>query len=107
MTCFGIAAFSRSRLIAESLEELYKGTTKKMKISREITYASGKTLPVKEILAIEIQLGWKKGTKITFPELDCSADMYCRGMNICIAVKLYLWNEYLLHMYCCRYCIHH
>lgn len=51
-----------------SLEELYKGTTKKMKISREIAYASGKTLPVEEILTIEIQPGWKKGTKITFPE---------------------------------------
>ncbi|XP_027368149.1 dnaJ protein homolog 1-like isoform X1 [Abrus precatorius] len=51
-----------------SLEELYKGTTRKMKISREITHASGRTLPLEEILNIEIQPGWKKGTKITFPE---------------------------------------
>ncbi|XP_044461602.1 dnaJ homolog subfamily B member 4-like [Mangifera indica] len=51
-----------------SLEELYKGTTKKMKISREIADASGKTLPVDEILTIDIKPGWKKGTKITFPE---------------------------------------
>ncbi|KGN49255.1 dnaJ protein homolog 1 [Cucumis sativus] len=51
-----------------SLEDLYKGTTKKMKISREIADASGKTLPVEEILTIEIKPGWKKGTKITFPE---------------------------------------
>ncbi|KAJ1402101.1 HSP40/DnaJ peptide-binding [Sesbania bispinosa] len=51
-----------------SLEELYKGTTKKMKISREIADASGKTLPVEEILTIVIKPGWKKGTKITFPE---------------------------------------
>ncbi|KAI9121508.1 hypothetical protein K1719_008541 [Acacia pycnantha] len=51
-----------------SLEELYKGTTKKMKISRELVDASGKTLPVDEILTIEIKPGWKKGTKITFPE---------------------------------------
>ncbi|KAI5331235.1 hypothetical protein L3X38_021361 [Prunus dulcis] len=51
-----------------SLEELYRGTTKKMKISREIADASGKTLPVEEILTIEIKPGWKKGTKITFPE---------------------------------------
>lgn len=50
------------------LEELYKGTTKKMKISREIADASGKTLPVEEILTIDIKPGWKKGTKITFPE---------------------------------------
>ncbi|KAL8460512.1 hypothetical protein ACS0TY_032153 [Phlomoides rotata] len=51
-----------------SLEDLYKGTTKRMKISREISDASGKTLPVEEILTIDIKPGWKKGTKITFPE---------------------------------------
>lgn len=51
-----------------TLEELYKGTTKKMKISREIADMSGKTMPVEEILTIEIKPGWKKGTKITFPE---------------------------------------
>lgn len=52
-----------------TLEELYKGTTKKMKISREVLDAnSGKTMPVEEILTINIKPGWKKGTKITFPE---------------------------------------
>lgn len=51
-----------------SLEELYKGTTKKMKITREIGDARGKTCLVEEILTIEIKPGWKKGTKITFPE---------------------------------------
>ncbi|CAI0468872.1 unnamed protein product [Linum tenue] len=56
------------RALPCSLEELYKGTTKKMKISREIADASGKTLPVEEILTIDIKPGWKKGTKITFPE---------------------------------------
>ncbi|MED6174785.1 hypothetical protein PIB30_072276 [Stylosanthes scabra] len=50
-----------------SLEDLYKGTTKKMKISRDVTDASGPTT-VEEILTIEIKPGWKKGTKITFPE---------------------------------------
>ncbi|CAN4078887.1 unnamed protein product [Withania somnifera] len=56
------------RTLPCSLEELYKGTTKKMKISREIADASGKTLPVEEILTIDVKPGWKKGTKITFPE---------------------------------------
>ncbi|CAH9123633.1 unnamed protein product [Cuscuta epithymum] len=50
-----------------SLEELYKGTTKKMKISREIADASGSNMQVEEILTITIKPGWKKGTKITFP----------------------------------------
>ena len=51
-----------------SLEELYKGSTRKMKISRSIADASGRTMPVEEILTIEVKPGWKKGTKITFPE---------------------------------------
>ncbi|XP_078439316.1 uncharacterized protein LOC144709614 [Wolffia australiana] len=51
-----------------TLEELFKGTTKKMKISREITDSSGRTMPVEEILEIEIKPGWKKGTKLTYPE---------------------------------------
>ncbi|CAK9150996.1 unnamed protein product [Ilex paraguariensis] len=56
------------RTLPCSLEELYKGITKKMKISREIADASGKTMPVEEILTINVKPGWKKGTKITFPE---------------------------------------
>ncbi|GAB4857345.1 hypothetical protein Ancab_015253 [Ancistrocladus abbreviatus] len=51
-----------------SLEDLYQGTTKKMKISRDIIDASGRPTTVEEILSIEIKPGWKKGTKITFPE---------------------------------------
>ncbi|KAG2249490.1 hypothetical protein Bca4012_087193 [Brassica carinata] len=51
-----------------SLEDLYKGTTKKMKISREIADVSGRTTQTEEILTIGVKPGWKKGTKITFPE---------------------------------------
>ncbi|KAL8509139.1 hypothetical protein ACS0TY_016364 [Phlomoides rotata] len=50
-----------------SLEDLYKGTTKKMKISRDVLETSGRNT-MEEILTIEIKPGWKKGTKITFPE---------------------------------------
>ncbi|KAL1814719.1 hypothetical protein ACET3Z_017293 [Daucus carota] len=50
-----------------SLEDLYKGAKKKMKISRTIVDAS-RTRNVEEILTIDIKPGWKKGTKITFPE---------------------------------------
>nr|AEE92843.1 Potato virus X SL1 RNA interacting protein 2 [Nicotiana benthamiana] len=49
-------------------EDLYKGTTKKMKISRDVADASGKRMQVVEILTINIKPGWKKGTKITFQE---------------------------------------
>lgn len=51
-----------------SLEDLYKGGTRKMKISRQIMDASGKTMTVDELITINIKPGWKKGTKITFPE---------------------------------------
>lgn len=58
-------------MLACSLEELYKGTKKKMKISRTIVdnSISGKLRTVEEILTIEIKPGWKKGTKITFPKM--------------------------------------
>ncbi|PIA32266.1 hypothetical protein AQUCO_04500098v1 [Aquilegia coerulea] len=56
------------RTLPCSLEDLYKGTSKKMKISRDIVDSSGKSTQVEEILTIDIKPGWKKGTKITFPE---------------------------------------
>ncbi|CAN0900759.1 DnaJ homolog subfamily B member 4 [Linum grandiflorum] len=55
-------------LLACSLEELYKGVKKKMRICRNVCDAYGKAQAVEEILTIEIKPGWKKGTKITFPE---------------------------------------
>lgn len=56
------------RTLPCSLEDLYKGTTKKMKISREVTDGTGRPSTTEEILTIDIKPGWKKGTKITFPE---------------------------------------
>ncbi|GFR41766.1 hypothetical protein Agub_g2523 [Astrephomene gubernaculifera] len=46
-----------------SLEELYTGTNKKMKINRRV-----KGQPMEEILEIAVKPGWKKGTRITFQE---------------------------------------
>ncbi|EPS67310.1 potyviral capsid protein interacting protein 1 [Genlisea aurea] len=51
-----------------NLEELYKGSKRKMKISRIVLDETGKPVVVEEVLAITIKPGWKKGTKITFPE---------------------------------------
>ncbi|CDP14882.1 unnamed protein product [Coffea canephora] len=51
-----------------SLEELYKGSVKKLKISRRIIDRAGKFRNLEEILTVDIKPGWKKGTKITFPE---------------------------------------
>ncbi|KAM1442116.1 hypothetical protein ACFX13_010028 [Malus domestica] len=56
------------RTLPCTLEELYKGAAKKLKISRDVLGVSGRKSTVEEVLTIEIKPGWKKGTKITFPE---------------------------------------
>ncbi|CAL9183624.1 unnamed protein product [Musa hybrid cultivar] len=55
------------RKLACSLEELYHGTEKKMNISRNVMQPNGRTVPENEVLTVEVKPGWKRGTKITFP----------------------------------------
>lgn len=51
-----------------SLEEVFHGCTKRMKISRKRLNPDGRTMRTEDkILTIEIKRGWKEGTKITFP----------------------------------------
>ncbi|XP_033884377.3 dnaJ homolog subfamily B member 4-like [Acipenser ruthenus] len=51
-----------------SLEEIYSGCTKRMKISRKRLNPDGGSFRTEDkILTIEIKRGWKEGTKITFP----------------------------------------
>lgn len=49
-----------------SLEDLYKGTTKKMKISRTVEEKDGSKKVEEKILELPIRPGMKEGTKITF-----------------------------------------
>ncbi|PWA56537.1 chaperone DnaJ [Artemisia annua] len=56
------------KVVMCGLGELCRGVDKKMKISRTVVSASGQIRTVEEILTIEIKPGWKKGTKVTFPE---------------------------------------
>jgi DnaJ-class molecular chaperone len=50
-----------------TLEELFKGTTKKMRItSKKVMDSSGRTAPVSVDKEIAVKAGWKDGTKITF-----------------------------------------
>ncbi|KAK3603559.1 hypothetical protein CHS0354_027982 [Potamilus streckersoni] len=52
-----------------SLEEVYHGCTKKMKISRRVMNEDGHTSSIRDkILTITVKKGWKPGTRITFPE---------------------------------------
>ncbi|XP_077590648.1 dnaJ homolog subfamily B member 1a [Stigmatopora nigra] len=51
-----------------SLEEVFAGCTKKMKISRKRLNPDGHTTRSEDkILSVDIKRGWKEGTKITFP----------------------------------------
>merc|ERR1712110_569972 len=57
------------RELCVSLEELYLGCDKKMKISRHVMNEDGHTSSVRDkILSIRVKKGWKEGTKITFKE---------------------------------------
>ena len=63
------------RTIELSLEDLFHGCTKKMKISRKVLSADGTTSHEEKILTIDVKPGWKAGTKVTFPrEGDQSPD---------------------------------
>ncbi|KAM7271416.1 hypothetical protein ACFE04_030630 [Oxalis oulophora] len=61
------AAKIEKRLVF-SLEDLYKGLTKNLTICREIVETNGKSRQSEETLTIDVKPGWKKGTKVTFPE---------------------------------------
>uniref|UniRef100_UPI00398E73DF dnaJ homolog subfamily B member 5 n=1 Tax=Pristiophorus japonicus TaxID=55135 RepID=UPI00398E73DF len=51
-----------------SLEEIYHGCTKRMKITRRRLNPDGRTTRTEDkILNVVIKRGWKEGTKITFP----------------------------------------
>ncbi|KAK5816429.1 hypothetical protein F5H01DRAFT_292135, partial [Linnemannia elongata] len=63
------------RTLAVSLEDLAKGVTKRLKVTRKVTNpASGRTSD--KILTIDVKPGWKAGTKIRFPR---EGDEYPNG----------------------------
>ena len=52
-----------------TFEELLTGTTKKMKITRDILVPGGnRTTSEQKVLEINVKKGWKEGTKVTFPK---------------------------------------
>ncbi|XP_065838070.1 dnaJ homolog subfamily B member 13-like [Oscarella lobularis] len=52
-----------------SLDEVYSGCTKKLKISRRVLNDDGHTSSVKnKILSITVKPGWEEGTRILFPK---------------------------------------
>jgi DnaJ family protein B protein 4 len=55
-----------TRSFACTLEELYNGCTKKLKVTKTITDANGNQTESSKILTIDVKPGWKAGTKVTF-----------------------------------------
>jgi len=52
-----------------TLEDVYKGVTKRMKITKKIFKADGSMMKEEsKVLTINVKPGWKAGTKITFPQ---------------------------------------
>ncbi|XP_001352723.2 dnaJ protein homolog 1 [Drosophila persimilis] len=51
-----------------TLEEVDRGCTKKMKISRMSITQTGNARKEEKVLSITVKPGWKAGTKITFPK---------------------------------------
>ena len=51
-----------------SLEELYYGTVKNLKITKQVVNPDGTTTPQDKVVTITVKPGWKEGTKVTFPE---------------------------------------
>ncbi|KAJ1565737.1 hypothetical protein HK096_010983 [Nowakowskiella sp. JEL0078] len=59
---------SVQRSLPVSLEDLYSGTTKKLKVTRRlIDSQTNSFVPTEKVLNINIKPGWKAGTKIKYP----------------------------------------
>lgn len=52
--------------LACTLEELYSGTTKKLKMTRQRLGTDNRPYKEEELLTVDVKPGWKKGTKVTF-----------------------------------------
>ncbi|KAJ1729754.1 Molecular chaperone (DnaJ super) [Coemansia biformis] len=49
-----------------TLEDLYSGVTKKLKVTRRVCGPDGAITPAEKTLSVEIRPGWKSGTKIRY-----------------------------------------
>lgn len=60
------AAENIKRKLPVSLEELYSGFQKKLKVTKKIQDASGSVTTASNIITIDGRPGWKAGVKVTF-----------------------------------------
>ena len=50
-----------------TLEELFHGCEKKLKITRKVMNPDGTTSPQDKVIVVNVKPGWKDGTKLTYP----------------------------------------
>lgn len=55
-----------TKTLQVSLEELFKGTLKKLKITRKVRDRTGQLTTGEKVLEVSIKPGWKTGTKVKF-----------------------------------------
>ena len=68
MRPFGGRAPASEHTLGFTLEELYRGCTKRLKVSRTISDPSGQSMRLQETLDVNVKPGHKKGTRFTFAE---------------------------------------
>lgn len=69
-----------------TLEELYSGTTKRMRITKKVLDASGQYMQVANDKEISVKAGWKDGTKVTFEREGDEKPGYIPA-DICFVVQ--------------------
>jgi len=77
-----------------TLDELYNGTTKKLKITRTLQDGSGNSMPAAKVLEVNVAPGWKRGTKVRFAgEGDELGDGQTQDVVFLIDEKPHGWFE--------------
>jgi DnaJ-class molecular chaperone len=77
-----------------SLEELYSGCSKKLKIVRQRLQQDGQLQGEEKVLTVDVKPGWKSGTKITFPkEGDDVPNMGTADVVLVLKEKPHPWFQ--------------
>ena len=70
-----------------TLEQLYTGCTRKLKITRQTYNNNNNIINTSKIITINIKSGWKEGTKITYPNEGDQTHPDLPPNDICIVIE--------------------
>lgn len=54
-----------------SLEDLYNGVRKRMRVTRKVMNAQGEYVIKEKVIEFEVKRGWREGMKVTFKKWGC------------------------------------